>query len=648
MNISSSSPSSNPKFKAVSTISSPQQLFTANTVNESVRVAEISAHSLSSNYYSSNEIISTTNTSSSSISNTLENIKNRLSRSSLNVLSPPPPRDNGIKLVDDLLSMVKETKYLEQKDIAAAETERQQQKAREEMEKKRAEENAIAAALAVQREKELEAARIQSDKEAAIEVEASISLNAAATTAPEVIIINEALQALVIGRLKAEASESPSDLVRSFHSTQVSALRRFGLDESYSTSRWISNDLKDMCEWNFAFTSGRLSKLNVPDEIKSFWTKVISVNQWDSIATQVGSNQDALLQIIIDAHERDDKDSTHTVNDKSKDASLNSVVLSPCGDRTILVIDCIIASLITSLRRHPQNFSPKEPESLDMTPVAVSTTLRYLMRIDKDPTRGHFRKRFRAFLYLAAPCLAGSQISLSENPKLILDNGADEKEAHLVRAAMLFGFVINPSVTVEQQRQQEDNGLTADPLGLYTTLDPPWTVIARILNALRGHIRSLNPYRNSSNSKKAILGDTSIWVSLCCLQALILTSTDRLVQEIPHTIPKDNTYFGVRMGGPSQRGLQLLRATHTTLVSLKEVSKSTHSYWLSLEDALGLLIPTSQSSLSRPVFSLDGFNAKPEDDEDASVLKPSTFWANGRHGPFAAIALSGDADAAAE
>ena len=160
MNISSSSPSSNPKFKAVS-ISSPQQLFNANTVNESVRIAEISAHSLSSNYFTSNDIVSTTNISSSSLSNTLENIKNRLSR--INVLSPPPPRDNGIKLVDDLLSMVKETKYLEQKDIAAAETERLQQKAREEMEKKRAEENAIAAALAAQREKELESSRIKSD-----------------------------------------------------------------------------------------------------------------------------------------------------------------------------------------------------------------------------------------------------------------------------------------------------------------------------------------------------------------------------------------------------------------------------------------------------------------------------------------------------
>jgi len=381
--------------------------------------------------------------------------------------------------------------------------------------------------------------------------------------------------------------------------------------------------------------------MNAPDEIKSLWTKVIAVNQWDSIATQVGSNQEALLQVLIDAHERDEKDKPTNANEKDNKHE-NSLL--PCGDRVILVMDCIVACLIVSLRRHPQNFSPDETESMDMTPIAVSTTLRYLMRIDKDPTRGHFRRRFRAFMYLAAPCLAGSQISLGESSSLMLDVGAEDKETHLVRAAMLFGFVINPSVSVEQQRQQEDTGLTADPLGLHTTLDSPWTVIARIVNALRGHVRSVNLQKGSN---KQPLGESSIWISLCCLQALLLTSTDRLLQEIPGTVQKDS-YFGVRMGGPAQRGLQLLRAAHATLVALKGVSKTTSPYWPCLEDALGLLITNSQSNLPNPAFSLDGFNAKPKDSDDTTVLKPSTFWVGGRRGPFAAVAHSGDADAAAE
>lgn len=640
MYLSSKSPSSEKRLSNNPTNFEKPFLQTgAQKASEESRIADIVAHSLSSTIYSSSTTSNSSCASSVFIANTLENVNHRLNK----VLTSPSSREHGLKFVDDLLSIVKETKYVEQKDIAAAEAERQLQKLRDDAEKKRIEDEKTAAALRAQKEKEIEAARIQSDKEAVIDVEASVIATTTTTTnakseTPATTVINEAQQALVVERLKGEVLITPAELVRNFHSTQVAALRRFGLDETHSTSKWICNNMKENPEWNFVFTIGKLSKMNATDEIKSLWTKIIAVNQWDSIATQVGSNQEALLQVLIDAHEQDEKEKLSKLNEKDN-------ALLPCGDRAILVMDCIIACLIVSLRRHPQNFSPDEMESLDMTPVAVSTTLRYLMRIDKDPTRGHFRRRFRAFMYLAAPCLAGSQVSLGESTTLMLDVGAEDKETNLVRAVMLFGFVINPSVSVEQQRQQEDTGLSADPLGLYTVLDNPWTIISRILNALRGHVRSLLNQQKSSN--KQPLGETSIWISLCCLQALILTSTDRLLQEIPGTVQKDS-YYGNRMGGPSQRGLQLLRATHATLVALKGVSKTSSPYWPCLEDALGLLISNSQSNLSNPAFSLDGFNAKPKDSDDTTVLKPSTFWEGGRRGPFAAVAHSGDADAVAE
>ena len=126
MFLSSSSSSSkkrsldNRTSAAISILPSTAQQFTAQNSIEEARVAEIVAHSLSSSVFLPTGV-SNAPTSSVFISNSLENVNHRLSRG-LSTLSSS--RDSGLKFVDDLLSIVKETKYLEQKDIAAAEAER--------------------------------------------------------------------------------------------------------------------------------------------------------------------------------------------------------------------------------------------------------------------------------------------------------------------------------------------------------------------------------------------------------------------------------------------------------------------------------------------------------------------------------------------